>query len=484
MPNPLFMPPSGAKVRERMTQKTAGDFYPKLQQLRDGTFDVSIASVRALNGKSEWRLFGAVPGASYPEGRPRGEWFYPPGLEPGTTGFASEHEAQEYLRGNRIPESGKGKSASRERLTQKSAADPSGMYGFTKAIQRSAEAATRKLSRSALKIAKRVFAKDEQVVPFLQAHMKREDSKPARVLLAALKEVGPKLASEMRGGHPKEAGAPEYGLYGFKAKTADLGLDACKEVRATAGRITADLHRRRADQHEKITGFYKTHSDMAKCAYSGMLLSCYPDASMKVAADKGAGGGAGITVLLSGKSRDWKLPSHRKFDDEGFLKVDFYMGEVSGTAKVHDLGIASYEEFAFIREPGHVGDVELNPSEWRVFAGSIIEVAVGNGFNPEDVVFSLFFSEVEDVRLSGGYIRQPAPTDFDVEGVATVTASWGDFTQVQEEIGFTATFSTSPAFKEAWESLGGGDWDEEARGPRRFGSYQQLTGGRLEWDAD
>lgn len=83
--------------------RVAGDFYPKLQQLRDGTFDVSVAHIRALNGRREWRLFAAVPGAVYPRGRPRGSWFYPPGLEPGTTGFASEREAMAYLRRHGIP---------------------------------------------------------------------------------------------------------------------------------------------------------------------------------------------------------------------------------------------------------------------------------------------------------------------------------------------------------------------------------------------
>jgi len=159
----------------------------------------------------------------------------------------------------------------------------SGLYGYSKATQNACETASRKLSKAALRIAKDAFARDADVVPFLQAHVKKEGSRSARVLLAAMKELGPKIASEMRGGHPKEAKAPVYGLYGFKARTADLGLEACKEVRAAAGYIAADLHYRKSDLHEGITGFLKQHSRTGKCTYAGMLLSCYPDANMRMA---------------------------------------------------------------------------------------------------------------------------------------------------------------------------------------------------------
>jgi len=163
-----------------------------------------------------------------------------------------------------------------------------GLYGFTKSTQKACESCSKKLSAAAVRIAKNAFAKDAEVVPFLQAHLKREGSRSARVLLAAMKELGPKVASELRGGIPKEAGAPVYGLYGFKDKTADLGLSACKELRATAGRLAADLHRRKADSYEKVTGFLKQHSREGKDAYAGMLLSCYPDVEMRLASSREA----------------------------------------------------------------------------------------------------------------------------------------------------------------------------------------------------
>ena len=180
--------------------------------------------------------------------------------------------------------------SSRERLTWKAAATEreaaTGLYGFTKTTQRACESASKKLSSTALRIAKDAFAKDGDVVAFLQAHVRREGSRSAKVLLTAMKELGPKIASELHGGRPKEAGAAVYGLYGFKSKTADLGLSACTELRASAGRYAADLHHRRSDHHEKITAFLKEHTKQAKCAYAGMLLSCYPDSDMKLASEE------------------------------------------------------------------------------------------------------------------------------------------------------------------------------------------------------
>lgn len=152
---------------------------------------------------------------------------------------------------------------------------PSGLYGFTKSTQRDCEAAQRKLAKVALSLAKRAFSRDEKIVPFLQTHAKRAKSQPARVLMAALREVGPKLAKEIKGG--KTASTNEYGLYGYQARTARTGLDLCTEIRAHAGRIAANLHRRRFARYERITGFLKQHSKAGHCTYSRMLLASYPD---------------------------------------------------------------------------------------------------------------------------------------------------------------------------------------------------------------
>jgi|APSaa5957512622_1039677.scaffolds.fasta_scaffold02508_2 hypothetical protein len=78
--------------------------------------------------------------------------------------------------------------------------------------------------------------------------------------------------------------ARKYGLYGHSEKVAKLGLGACSEVRASAGRIAYDLHRRRSGKHAKITEFLDTHCKTAECRYAKLLHSSYPDATSKVAA--------------------------------------------------------------------------------------------------------------------------------------------------------------------------------------------------------
>lgn len=81
---------------------------------------------------------------------------------------------------------------------KEAARPPSGLYGFKKAVQSDCEASIRKLSRIAAKVAKQAWEKDERVADFLTAHAKRADSLPARVLLAAMQEIGPRVATAMR----------------------------------------------------------------------------------------------------------------------------------------------------------------------------------------------------------------------------------------------------------------------------------------------
>jgi len=181
-----------------------------------------------------------------------------------------------------------------------------GLYGFTKAVQSSCESCTRRLAKTAVRLARTAYMKDNDVVGFLQTHAKRGRSESARILLAAMREIGPKVAhvppalqerravalqSRLKAGGRtavdmliREAGAPEMGMYGFKARTADLGLDACRDLRSTAGRLASELHSRHSDSHEKITGFLREHAKQAKCLYSRMILSCYPDAPVEALA--------------------------------------------------------------------------------------------------------------------------------------------------------------------------------------------------------
>jgi hypothetical protein len=316
-----------------------------------------------------------------------------------------------------------------------------GLYGYTKGTQRDVEASVRKSQRRALSVAKTLYAKDERSVDFLKAHAKRANSKTARLLLTAMKVIGPRVASDKtaagslltltdvrdlpsgdmriflrymddfygskgvypdtkgrkviqkdvekalkalikknRGkyewsggdslnreqvrdvlmdmgkldphyktaalelpserhasifhGSPKEQleyvvdalrlagkqglrvdGLPRKGalaaqqkgfadaergqlfitpkgkgvrlaseekvaggLYGHPTKTARLALVACSDLRAYVGEVAYSLHSRRTAKYANMTGFLKEHGKTAKCAYSRMILSCYPDA--------------------------------------------------------------------------------------------------------------------------------------------------------------------------------------------------------------
>lgn len=285
-------------------------------------------------------------------------------------------------------------------VTRTAAQAPGGLYGFPKKVQADCEASARKVARQAAVLAKRIYAKDAKVADFLGTHAKRSKSLTAKVLLNAMQEIGPRIASEKEaagfsigkirdggsltfnvgdtyahiwfdvvdartdfGGRAKDAGewqviistspdplnqkprgkelgrkvfryvetrakslvqssaeswiqdnlvrfgrrasekadeepvsqlpdegesapgktASDYGLYGFRAKTASLGLGACSELREATGRMAYDLHKRRASRHAQITSFLKTHCKEAKCASSQLLSDCYPDADCKVA---------------------------------------------------------------------------------------------------------------------------------------------------------------------------------------------------------
>lgn len=339
------------------------------------------------------------------------------------------------------------------------AASPTGLYGHTRATQRDCEAAGRKLARTALRLARSAFEADGEVVPFLQAHAKREGSRSAKVLLAAMREVGPKVASSIRAGQPREAGKATHGLYGFKTRTADLGLDACKSLRSAAGTIASDLHRRRADVHEKITGFLKEHSKQGRCVYSGMLLSCYPEASMRLASvAKVAGPGAGVEVHVGtpGGGR----PSRVRFPEKtwwSFAQPDVPQldarGGWRGRAVLRNVGLASYADAALVEDAGVIDDIEVHPSEFQAFRAQAEGYAAEDGFSPDDITYEFELEHLVNAMLSAGFVRSDAPRALDLEGVASVYAVWDGRMQHQDEVGLTANVTTSTDFRASWNSL-------------------------------
>jgi hypothetical protein len=150
---------------------------------------------------------------------------------------------------------------------------PSGLYGYTKAVQDMCEVANRRIAKYAVLGIKRAAQKDPRVLDFLGAHAKRAKSLPARILLASYKGSLPKLAAV-------EKEAKHYGAYGYPAKTANLGFNLCSQMREHAGVVAADLHHRKAAMHANITGFLGAHGKQGKSGTSKLLLSVYPDEAM------------------------------------------------------------------------------------------------------------------------------------------------------------------------------------------------------------
>jgi len=149
------------------------------------------------------------------------------------------------------------------------ATSPSGLYGYTKAVQGCCEGAIRKLSRRASRIVRAAVGRDERVLDFLQRHAKRNHSKTAKILVSAYQESMPKFA--------KVAAAAELGMYGIGAKTVKIGLNACSELNEAAGGIVANLHSRKPDLYKNVVGFLGKNAKEAGCMYSRLLSSCYPD---------------------------------------------------------------------------------------------------------------------------------------------------------------------------------------------------------------
>ena len=155
-------------------------------------------------------------------------------------------------------------------LRQKQAARvPSGMYGYTKVVQASCEAASRKLEKQAATLIKQAAQKDPRVLAFLGVHSKRAKSLSARILLESYKDSIPKVATDKEATH--------YGMYGYPVKTARLGVSMCAQMREAAGIVAAELHRRQATLYAKITGFLGEHGKMAKSGTARLILSVYPD---------------------------------------------------------------------------------------------------------------------------------------------------------------------------------------------------------------
>lgn len=166
----------------------------------------------------------------------------------------------------------------RERITSKMA--KGGLYGLPKLIQSSCEGAIRKVSRSATMIAKQLWKKDRKSCAFLNTHYKRTKSIPAKIILIAMKSLGPKVQLDF--GEPTEKTASK-GLYGYRKATVNRSLSACSRLRSEVGVVTLDLHKKRKARKEGILTFFENHNKTAQCDISQLMLSTYPEERIRMA---------------------------------------------------------------------------------------------------------------------------------------------------------------------------------------------------------
>ena len=210
-----------------------------------------------------------------------------------------------------------------------------GLYGATKDIESVSLAGVRRLQATVQRLAKEIYARDEETPVFLQEHSKRSGSRAARLLIGAMKDLGPgAVLNRVAGG--------KAGLYGYKERTAKIALAACSDLYHEAGLIAGELHGRRAAHHDRVTGFLKEHSKEARCQYASMLLEAYPSAPRTASAQDATH----LVEVLTG-AREASEPSVQEIlnqDRIARVAADFLAGatvpadEDEGTAKEASVG--------------------------------------------------------------------------------------------------------------------------------------------------
>lgn len=161
----------------------------------------------------------------------------------------------------------------------------SGNYGFTKGVQRDVTGSVNKMQRFASKLAASLWAKDPKTAEFLSTHARRADSLPAKALLAAMSELGPKV--------DRMAAGRTHGLYGFRNKTAKEALIACQAMREESGHIAHDLYSRRIAKYADVMAYLEKHCEATNCPYAAMIKTAMPEEKFsllkKLAQESGAG---------------------------------------------------------------------------------------------------------------------------------------------------------------------------------------------------
>jgi hypothetical protein len=281
------MSPEDAAEWERQTEehkdkfKTA-DLESVLHRDDENNAIVEQFFNRTAAPKLVWKV-NRVMGAQYAETPVGTYWIHPEGrhyevkLDHSPVGYANQDQYAEdpsaeakKMVGAHYAKALRGKTA---------AVTAGGKYGFTKGTESACGVGVNKLQKSASRIAKALYAKDEGSPAFLAKHAARAGSKTASMLLKAMESIGPMAALAKNG---KTAGKSGTGLYGFSEKTAKLGLDACTALHHEAGMIAGDLFARKGADPVKVSGYLAANAKKGKCAYSAMLGECSPDVAVEV----------------------------------------------------------------------------------------------------------------------------------------------------------------------------------------------------------
>lgn len=166
-------------------------------------------------------------------------------------------------------------------------ASASGKYGYAQHIGNSVEASVRKMTKFAGKTAHALWSKDPKTAEFLTTHARKADSLPAKALIAAMSDLGPKVA--------KVAAQRTHGLYGFRSKTAQRALVACQAMREESGHLAHELTSRKPTKYSEIVGYLEKYCGETSCPYATLLQQAMPDdefSMLRTAQDSGAGSAA------------------------------------------------------------------------------------------------------------------------------------------------------------------------------------------------
>lgn len=178
-------------------------------------------------------------------------------------------------------------------------------------------------------------------------------------------------------------------------------------------------------------------------------------------AERQAGGGAGVTVGLSGSWRRGGRTNLRP-DFVGELEErKGQSGKLQGKVKVEDVSIASYGNNADVKGvAGYLTDVDYSPNDLQYYYDDYREEVEDLGLSVKDIYLSdVGVVEASNVVLSKGWIRAKAPNSFEVELELEGTLNAGN-----TELGFVnyfpgeAVLVTSTKFKDAYNHID--DWDE------------------------